>query len=409
MVTAIIPEHRIEFLEAKLNDLNKKANKLGCSPIKITSQFDHVLYEHNTPDGPDYRKEKGPHATGVTLRMFKVELDGETPKYAGWRFVAALYITEKGNIINTVPGYEQLLVQYKDFTNVCQHCNTKRNRKETFVLEHEDGRQMVVGRSCIKDFLGHASPSDLLSWASLMFEVTGLLDADEEELFKYPREKMTFDLELWLTKACAEIRENGFISKKMGDEKNIVPTAFIVYNCFTTYVDDNKIEHLPEDEEKAKAVVEWMKAIPADASNFYSNIRVIAELGYVEFKTTGIATYAVQGYTDWYVQKIAKPATASKPVGVKDQRIALKGVRVLRTHVYESSFCDGFKCIHTMQDAEGNTLVWFASAGGTWLEAGQVYDIKATVKDHKIYRDEMQTVVNRVAATQEPVLRDAVV
>ena len=33
-----------------------------------------------------------------------------------------------------------------------------RNRRETFIVVHENGDQKMVGSDCIKDFLGHVDP-----------------------------------------------------------------------------------------------------------------------------------------------------------------------------------------------------------------------------------------------------------
>ena len=65
--------------------------------------------------------------------------------------------------------------------------------------------------------------------------------------------------------------------------------------------------------------------------------------------------------------------------------------------------------VHTFKDAEGNKLVWkTGNSLGTWLdngdwchyEEGDSVVLKGTIKKHKEYRDEKQTVLTRCKVTR---------
>jgi len=66
-------------------------------------------------------------------------------------------------------------------------------------------------------------------------------------------------------------------------------------------------------------------------------------------------------------------------------------VEVKNVYSFQTAF--GIKNIVTFRDIDGNTLV---SKGSFWSEKGNKYTIKATVKDHTTYRDEKQTVIERL-------------
>ncbi len=52
--------------------------------------------------------------------------------------------------------------------------------------------------------------------------------------------------------------------------------------------------------------------------------------------------------------------------------------------------------IHTFRDENGNKIVWMTGCGKGNMEEGAKVTIKATVKDHREYKDEKQTMVIRL-------------
>ncbi len=68
-----------------------------------------------------------------------VVVGAQVVKMAGWQFAATIEHDEDGNIIRQVPGVEVDLSAYRTVAAWCSHCNTARNRIDTFVVLHEDG------------------------------------------------------------------------------------------------------------------------------------------------------------------------------------------------------------------------------------------------------------------------------
>lgn len=54
----------------------------------------------------------------------------------------------------------------------------------------------------------------------------------------------------------------------------------------------------------------------------------------------------------------------------------------------------GYTDILTFKDEEENTIVWF-TGHGKGLEVGNHYYLKGTIKAHRVFREDKQTVVNR--------------
>ena len=151
-----IPAHNLPALQAKLDEMNRRAAKLGCEPtiLNVVGEFEVTRKREHT--GIKYK-----------VRMVKIVVVGQTPKLNGWQLMAAIERQESGeNLVRCVPG-KTVPESYRKTDTHCDHCKTVRYRKEVFVLNHDDGRWAQVGRSCIADFLGHVSVENICGRAAL--------------------------------------------------------------------------------------------------------------------------------------------------------------------------------------------------------------------------------------------------
>src|SRR6478609_3384778 len=119
---------------AKVDQANARAAKKGLSG-RVTIEGTTVLVT-----------EKDEY-TGIdrTFEMVNVELSGDAPKYDGWTFLAILdWDSEAGLVVRSAPG-----IKLVDRTNLvegkCDHCKTNRQRNDTYLLRHDDGRTVQVG------------------------------------------------------------------------------------------------------------------------------------------------------------------------------------------------------------------------------------------------------------------------
>lgn len=105
--------------------------------------------------------------------------------------------------------------------------------------------------------------------------------------------------------------------------------------------------------------------------------------------------------------KIKAEKAISQYVGEVGKRITVKASYV-STASFEVNRFGGYGTetmyVHTFKDADGNKLVWKTTTSlGTWLEDGtwqkheygENVDLTGTVKEHKEYREEKQTALNR--------------
>lgn len=436
--TYLIPDCNLPEFERRLEELNKRGKRLGCTPITYTKEEDHRqvrfhhpgatnadtwTYEHNA----DNYQRRHPNAvpTGEVRVYWGVQVCGEAPKYNGWIFVATLepLATDSGeamNLLQCVPG-QVCPHEYRERVGECDHCGYKRNRKQTFVVRHEDGTHKMVGRQCIRDFLGHEDPeriARMAEWLAQLDQMCG--QAEEEGWGGGGRAARTWDIESFLAWTVGSIQTAGWCSRTAAreDDRRTATADHVLYMLdpppFTgPYAHQARAawkaaceEAQPNEERvaEAQAARAWALDLPTDEleqNNYLANINLVARAGLINGSTAGLAASIVVAHRKALEREIERQQRTSRPdshhVGTVGKRQEFV-VQVERVIEVESMY--GLKGIHKMVDDAGNDLVWFAS-GDKWLEPGHQYTIKATVKAHDDYQGRPQTVVQRVAVVAE--------
>lgn len=156
-----IYEGFLPALEKKIKTIQNKCKKYGCSFIyeKIGEEFKEV------PTG-----ERDPFTNKmiyVSCRFIKIHVEG-TAIINDWEFVASVEHTEAGNIYSKAMNDLEIPVRYRNAPCTCEHCNTKRIRKNSFIIHNtKTGEFKQVGNTCLKDFTHGMSASGMAWFASL--------------------------------------------------------------------------------------------------------------------------------------------------------------------------------------------------------------------------------------------------
>lgn len=419
-----IPEFPMDKLRTRLKKLNKRAAKLNVAPVELvihdeTFEPDEgwikvqikMLGHYATSESVDDIRRRAPR-----IKFFHVELKGEAPKLAGWKFIGTLdHYTLPGKVIvGTVPG-EEIPSKYYDYPPVCDHCQKERRRKETFVVEHEQGEQKAVGRQCIRDFLGH-DPKAVVSFLDSLRNLASDM-GDDDYLFggdNGPRTPDYFDLEVVLVRSVAAIETYGWVSRQIARDRDEQATADVVAYSLTpplrdarayeqwkaTLVkmglyDDDKMAHYKED---AKAAIEWVKE--QEVKNEYMhNLKMIVESEVVGYKLIGYTASIISAYQRAMERLRVQKLTFKKSeyVGTLKERREFD-VKLVSVRHLESFY--GVVHLHSFVDNEGRALVWFANTDSGMRVGGQ-YRIKGTVKKHEEYNNWKQTTLNRVVMLEE--------
>lgn len=399
---------RFRKLEETVSKLAKRAQKLGLEAprLEIVSEFAspklrRVNVDTSCLNWDDPRIARRLDSDGNVLietpemvPMVRFRLIGQAPRLNGWTFRSTLEHMGDETIIAATPGFS-VPAKYRKTGNVCEHCQFNRKRVQTFILEHDDGRMMQVGRSCLKDFLGHQDPNKAASYAEelgTLVELCGASGGEEDELsdgYSGGRAPQAWNLADYLGYCAANIRVNGWVSRKQARDSMASATADSAYAAmFPSPFAVKKDIIVPEAQDTAVAVAAlawvrdgWLAAREegVELADYEHNVAGIVKMDYVMSKTMGIAASIISAHARAIGREIEKKkALAGKHVGTEGKREIFKGLTLARIYDWETDF--GVARIHTFYDDLGNTLVWKASSEK--LDIGVTYDVTATVKRH---------------------------
>lgn len=146
-------------VETRLKRLNtKREKKLGMPPVTVTqgTPFIEDMTDLNDPT------KKTP------VEMVELRFSCQPVKVAGWEFVASLERVKDDSEYNIVTWAKVGGTEgYRDKEMRCDHCGQNRRRKYASILEDDEGEQLMVGSTCLTDFLGHTSAQAVASMADL--------------------------------------------------------------------------------------------------------------------------------------------------------------------------------------------------------------------------------------------------
>jgi hypothetical protein len=451
--TYLIPECNLAELTARIEKLNRRARKLAVPEITFTAEPDHVRYRvrqltvngetnlcwrksldktpaENLPAGAFLANAFEP--TGEAMTWFSVAVTGSTPSFNGWHFVAVLepLVTDDGEVVNLIqcaPG-ETCPESFRKDVGRCDHCHAARRRKQTFVVKHETDGCKVVGRQCLKDFLGYnGDPHDLAAAAEMIAELGDLCESagDDEWLGGGSSRERHWDLKYFLALTACRVRLFGWKSRgKARDEMRNDATADMVIELLTPPGrlagdaarrdwEQFVAKHVKTeaDDAQAESAIEWAKHLPAadlDAENNYlANCNLVARVGTVGRKTVGIGASIIVAHAKALEREVKRAEEAARPtsnhIGTVGERIKVLKVTCERVIMKENAY--GVTGIHKLTAEDGSDLVWFASKGRV-LADGETLHVSATVKGHGEYNGRKQTTLTNVTPWDEEPLAE---
>ncbi len=399
-------EGHMSDLMKKVNTIQKKCAKFGCD-----FTFKEIGEEWKDVDTHEVDPFTGKKIF-TKCRFVIVQAEG-TAVINDWEFVSSVEHTEAGNLFSKALTDVEIPTKYRCTDPICEHCNSKRIRKNTFIIRNQKtGEFKQVGNSCLKDFTFGMSASTASYYASIreVFEevedrpVGGL---GWSEKF-YPSEEV-------LRFTAETIRHFGFRkSEDRGDStKEMMSRFFDVCKGNTKWWDDDfrirVIDQMknvgfdaesPEASKMVKEALEWIRN--QEASNDYMhNLKVATSLEYVNSGKFGILVSLFPTFNrdlEVQAQKKAEQEAGqmSEYQGQVGDRLEIKVASVKCITSWTSCF-DGYHETTTyvwkITDVNGNIFTWKTSS--VLNEDKPPVSIKGTVKGHTEFRTVKQTELTR--------------
>ena len=403
-----VPSWRMGYLQDRMAKLAARARKLGCEEPRIIEvgfedrpEMRQALSASELESfGDKARGSKVP--TGTVNRTHFILVEGEAPKFSGWTFVAGIdAMPEAGNFVRVMPG-EVLPEAYRKVEPHCDHCKTARARIKHYVVRNDaTGEHLMVGSSCLRDFLGHASPENVANLATFWSEISGVVEEAERG---GSGGSDYLDLLIFLSYVACSIRLHGWKSRGQVDrDGGGCPTSARALDGMFHKAKECRegcLHPVGEDHALADKAIEWAKGLEPK-SDFEHNLKVIATCEVLPSRGAGVAAAMIFCYKREVERTIlrekkAKMFADSSYIGEVGKRQDFE-VTVVGLHQIEGQY--GVTNIYKLLDAAGNLLTWFASSDA--LEEGKAYVLKGTVKAHEEYKGTKQTIITRCKIVKE--------
>lgn len=389
LITTFVPVAFIEVVQDRLAKFVKSMRKRGLPEpvlsLGITEKRKncHAAHVHDHKACPD-------------VMWQQITLSGETPRFNGWRLIASVDNVEGKPIFRTVPGESVPESQYGIDPQHCDHCKTRRYRTETFIIGHEDGRLMQIGRQCIRDFLGW----DVGPIVAYFEFIQSMADEPEGGFGSYLRP--SWDPKSIIRVACDVVSVTGFYRKSTEDDStkgtvlDIINPPSMRYE--TSYREwQHMVEEYTSNPDRSQALYDaTMAAIPTldvTRSEWAYNVKTLASAERIETKHVGILASAVilglRALEDQVRREVEKRQPSSFIGNVGDKitfDATLNDERVTQSYY-------GTSILYTF-GASGDIVKWFSSKD-LGLTKGHTYRVTGTVKKHETYREQRSTLITR--------------
>lgn len=393
-----IHEGNIERLESKLQTIRNKCAKNGAD-------FHYKRVGEEIRAVTDEETGKVSHA-----KFIIVETSG-TMIQQGWEFVAVLNHFPEGNVIRAFNTEVDVPSHYRSTTCQCEHCSTRRNRKETYLVRNlETGEFKQVGKSCLKEYTSGLSAENVAEYIS-WFDTVIKGEAPSGNGYTH-----YVEVSLVLRHAFETVKKFGYSSSSnFSDSTASKVHEFLAYynNPGDRYDWQKQVKDRMErvgfnafSEENDKLVedsIQWATTQTEDSSSYMFNLKILCSQKYIPAKNFNILVSLAYTYLNHldYLKKVeerkrveAEKAASTEWVGnVKDKvEFAVKSARAI------TSWHNGFD-ITTLYEFVDNDNHIFTWATSNWVELDKKFSVKGTIKEHNEFRGCKQTCLTRCRIT----------
>jgi len=386
-----IPVENIEALRKAAAKIQKKAAAYNCKAVY--EEVEEIFREVKDKDG-----------NKITRKYVVVEVEGEA-KVNGWVFAGTIEHTQSGNILRSVSDEYKIPERYRNAEPNCEHCNTKRARKDTYVVFNEETQEFKqVGKSCLKDYTNGLS----LEAAALVAK--WVEDAEKYCFFGGINFKPYFNV-IEVSKYFVEtMRKFGWANASWEEDS----TKNRAMRFYRFDIGDNnfskaekalmkeqmtKVNFDPNNttEEYITAALNWAKAWDGHEYNDYrENLKVIASMDACEWKHLGYLASLFMAYDKEMEREIKK---------MERQKSRAQSVHIGQVGSKVSENIKEWKCLtawdtqwgttflYEFTTEDGNILIWKTSK---WLDDEKEFKtVSGTVKAHNEFRGVKQTELTR--------------
>lgn len=385
-------------------EVEKKINRIAKKAAKYGNPFTFKIVDEVVREIADIENNYTNYYPFVII-----ELDGEA-KVGEYECVAVLEMHESGNLIRRINEVIDIPDRFLHSENVCEHCNTKRNRKNLFVVYSSETNEFKqVGSDCLQLYTHGMNPKYIASFYDC---ITELEEFDGKLVGGYG--KPLYRVSEVLGYAEEIINKMGYFNSSSD-----LPTRRLVSMMFERSKLSDTIEELnrellrnrflevefskqdfykEETEQRVKDITDYYLSL-TDTSEFTHNVQVLLKEGYTSWEYFGYLCYLPEGYNRHIKKEIAE--AQQRKIDEKSEYFGEVGKRYKSQNVFDVYILTswdsiyGYTYMYKIVLESGNILIWKSTKWYSEDELLKVCKIDFTVKEHSEFRGTKQTTVTR--------------
>ncbi len=379
-------EGNMERVSKKMTRIRNKCRKYGCD-------------FHFAEVGEEFRTVKNEDGEEYTARFVLVEAEGRAV-VNGWRFVAALEHTDKGNIIDKAADIE-VPERYYTGAPVCEHCGNRRVKRTFIVRSDETGEFRQVGNSCLCDYTHGMSAEGVAQYASAFEELI-----KGEKVDAHGHGNACYDVKTLLLYAAETVRHFGYV-KNDPESYSTCDRAMDFFGCDHNwkYLSRSKeavrkayeecgFDHeSPEAKDMVEKALAWLDEQNGDG-NYMHNLKVACSLEHDSGKNFGIMASL---FPAWNRDLERREKARREQEALKDsewagevgERVSFNIAAMMLITSWETIY--GTTYVYRFTGEDGNVYTW--KTGKDIPETAK--KVTGTVKEHREYRGVKQTELTR--------------
>jgi hypothetical protein len=385
--------------EKEIAKLNRQARRLGVPEVTYSYEGEakRIRTKVTTGDG-----ESTEESYPVTVKRYLVSRP--VIRDNGWKIIGNISRADDGRnlVAITQPGVEVDRAKYeKGDAGRCEHCNTIRNRNQTYLVQHNGERILQVGRACLGELtqgadLRHLEFQVVLEWNFGSDEWPGGGGGSRSVRTESVRDIILLSL--------IHLRSDGWRDNQYDDSGEVTSpgTHRLVAHrirqgsqwrveCYELITEELVLE--------AENLIEEVQAINADdLDDFGKEIHYHLSFARVPVAKAGLVAYAyrwLQRHKEAIARKALEANDLNDYIGEEGQRGTFHNLTLRRTSGWESDY--GWTTLCIWADDQGRKVVYIGSGAVDPGEVGTACRLKATIKHHNERDGVKQTVISRIA------------
>lgn len=387
----LLPSEEMPKLLVELNKAVRRAERLGAMPPMFQ------IVEETMVD----MTSSSSKVTAARKVDLVILVGGEVSPADGWRLLGAIeHLSKDKASVSRLPGAEGFdFERFSSSPPVCEHCNLKRARKKSFIVEGPDKELRQVGSACLEDYTGGATAEQAARYAESLLDLAKIL-SDSEKRGQAGQQNAAdtgfFDPEQYLAWVVRQADKEGFVSRRKAYHEGSSSSADSARSELLGALQGSN-PALPDaaQQQSGKDIVAWArKRFAVDRftlSDYERNTAEALDEPLASYRSLPL----LAGLYPAYQRHLAAASSPSVHVGQIGERIESE-VKVNKVSQRETDY--GMQRIYQLEDDKGNLMTWFSTSSHV-MEEGEKYSLRGTVKRHEQYEGLNRTILTRCSVS----------